>query len=383
MSTITPAGRVANNVTVDLQAIRARQDSTHNSGSLYGRSTDPTMFASFKGEILIEFDRGNDMITPEPGIEAPRRKVLTVLNGTGTKKDQREELCNYIDRMRYVGICGTASTQIVDNKPTHTELVAILGGLYTIPNTGRFAIRAGDKIMWQPPDDFLRPVIDREHRNSDRVVVWTVPFNDATDVFSAKLLRSWMMTGQVYDKQTLNRIRRDGRRNTRMEEAAKAIDQTMRMAVLVGVAAIARAPVNELDDMIAHLQAIRDARALGDHDTASDRQNTFVHEFADTKLGLVDKDIPDPTSDYLKDVRNMVVAAKGFDLFEPDPATGAVPSNDRGELCKKQKGMLQFQVTAVRRANRAQCDRIIGEAQTPAAPGNNFDVLLGNYCVQA
>lgn len=368
---ITEVGRIVHNGFIDEKGIEVIKSRAKKGNTLYPGPVDNQVFIIFPREVCLE---NMDPAWPKQN-DAPY--VLSVANGSFRKNQSVAEVT---EQMRFRGFAGGQGARYTDGENQENQLALVIGGSMTVRNTGPKRIDNGDRVMWQIPDP--KDPYERYSPQSERMPYQLVPFNPIFDKLTAQSLVRILTQNPVMPPS-------EQKYKTPLIEGAHNLRQTVLQIQLEGIHTILTSGLVKLD-----LEAFKSSSRRKRRENASQYQNPDIRKEVLKRLSehlglreftLKDKDkftfIPDFGSG-----KEMTLAEAMLDVFAartPNslmiPMQGKSLTGDcRSALIRNQKQVLENLFSAINSANYFTESRIVGMANTPADPGQEFDILIGS-----
>lgn len=139
MGPITPHGSTVVNVAFDSTVYALKKNNGNGSHWQFRNDSDGIVV---KGDLVFRYKDGPKR--KRVSYNEPDLKVFSTVNGLPVAKDKKAAR----DQVSFIGV---ANNDLVPGPSKHTS--ATVAGLITIKNTGPVAINAGEKIVWDFPDE--------------------------------------------------------------------------------------------------------------------------------------------------------------------------------------------------------------------------------------
>lgn len=139
MGPITPHGSTVVNVAFDSTVYALKKNNGKGSHWQFRNDSDGIVV---KGDLVFRYKDGPKR--KRVSYNEPDLKVFSTVNGLPMAKDKKAAR----DQVSFIGV---ANNDLVPGPSKHTS--ATVAGLITIKNTGPVAINAGEKIVWDFPDE--------------------------------------------------------------------------------------------------------------------------------------------------------------------------------------------------------------------------------------
>lgn len=367
---ITKMGNVVYNAYRNDPDIAQSKANVQSGTSKYGGATDDSNFSILPGYITWAYRN--------PSIGKRKAKghdlyVRTTLNGAFLRSQELYEIQNNI---LILGISKTRA--LYDRNGNHSEIdtVVQMGGLATIVNTGKKPICNGDWVRAELPDPNNPIVLGR--RNASNIYMWTTPFDPRCDMITASNLGSILGKGSSPKKL-------ESERDKPMIEAATKVRNAILQAVLNSFHIALASGLFSVNIDLDTDDGSRKTASRGYLDSSNSGQREKIltrlasmlgiHTESTTKMEVTARGSQQSLGDFALDV----FLADDAHLLLPRTETGGMPSGNKGKVLQGQLGFLRDIFGAATKANHMVTDTIIGKAITPAATGEDFDVLLGRY----
>ncbi len=358
---ITQAGRIAWNTTLDIQEIRMRIERGGKTKSKYGGSVAETAFSIRPGDLLYG--------EKEQRFRTATRMHSSLATVNGAFRPQ-DSIWQIIERLEFRGVAGGQGALFHDDMDNLKiqDFAANLGGLISIFNSGTKRIRNGDLVLWTlPPTD---DPLEKAYKGTKRMVLHTEPYNPSLDSLTREGIAD-IVYGRA-DKRDLDR-------NTPLVEAASNLQRAILQLSLNAFHVLLSSGLVTME---------RDRNKQIENIAAYGRDGKpFLMELARQLnlqkyvKGLTVK--PNFQPYRFDGGRTLEEAIRGTTFVEETKdvifrSPLRVPeSGDRAALVGNQRAVISDVIAGVERANYFTKRRIIGQAISPANPGDRFELFLG------
>lgn len=387
-------GKVTYNGVIDQRKIKNYQQNIRkcffNRGKFTPSSRDEVYEIKQRG---LTFARKVD---PPVNVKNYNLEVFQALNGMfdssyTPEKIESETYC--------VGIAASAVPFNSKSGNNVCDVALIVGGNDTIINTGNKNIRNGDWLLTIVPTDLEDPCKPGTDRGV--VVFWVVPYDEAIFKLNARRLMDIAKDSSKLffkDPNYASTTRSSGQDDTIKASAKEMLAGFMQLVlpVLHGLC-LSGVVVIDRDAFESSKRREENSNAYTQHIKVS-KGNKDLRTIA-SSLGLLGKDkIEDTMITSIASVKtgkstqhtlldtllNTLIPGKAHSntfYVEEDHINmyGAIPGGNDGELNRLQIGAIERILIALEYSQNHYKQRIFAKALAPAKPGEELDILCGNY----
>ena len=284
------------------------------------------------------------------------------------------------DSLVFAGVSGGFVIQYSNtgHGKAHVDFAAKRGGLTLLRNTGSRRIKNGDKIAWRVPNEGTLP--DQGKARDGRVLAEVFAYNPRDHEASARSVRDALRAPGGVGAQA-----RAGGGSPHLAESAKSIREFSAFTMLAALHMFAEAGIITIDEDALKKNAAGAARRRANAQVWVDKPDSKRDEIMTHVAAALGVDgVHDPT--HMSKIQMPLEDGVDMGAYVSALLTcnREIVSSSHGRtghlqaLKIAQRSCLGKLLSAVTSANDDVKSRIFGTALTPAAPGEEFDALIGD-----
>lgn len=306
--------------------------------------------------------------------------VVDAANGLGARGQSKAELNLQIETFGVIG-----ENKLYDGAKTATVQ---LGGLQTVKNSGPYDINPGVWVVVEAPDPNNPKAANFTDMPKEKILFQTVPYDPSRVAPSLELLRLMLVDGKANEMQ-----RDDLKRNQAYaDEFSKAFAVGMRA---IGYAGVIAALQSGIVSMTAGNEEAQNAAAAAFRGDAGDSFRLQLGKAFDLAAREPEERdswlVEDPKSQVGAQIsvaqyltRMLLMGSSDFPAVFPSTSSAVsgqrtYNGNNRRMISEAVGDAVADMLSAFRQMDYEEKRRIIGRAMSAAAPGQDFDIYLGNY----
>ena len=367
---ITQGGRVADNVFPDRIEFQKRRIAMQNNSSLYKGPVTDAHYHMAAGEIALMKRSQNGEVRYTATGESTMY-VTTALNGAGDETQTRED---FIEEHNMAGIIQLWIEHDSSDKQADTAGAIVIGGLFTIPNTGPERIVAGDLVYWDVPDPSLPAVQANKHIDGtpdDKIQPFMRRYIPSAHGATKRSVFRHLATLLSLPNADTTVASMHKSERSKYAGYGAAFYSAMKMGVLLGCATLEEVQGRAQDDnalvQLGKILGITGSRDEASAKVAAEFDTLFVQKLFGMSLGATGEPVSGTPNTLL-----FPAHAQGY----VDKGPNAM---DKIELSNRQATVVDEMLTGLKGMSHFIGRRVFGIARGTGDPGDDIDVDIGVY----